>query len=54
MSFGFKNVAQAFQRLMESIFCDINFVFVYLDDFLIASAPIISMKLTSVNSSPSL
>ena len=37
MPFGLKNSAQAFQRLMDSIFGSIPFVFVYLDDLLIAS-----------------
>ena len=37
MLFGLKNAAQAFQRLMEGIFCGIPFVFVYLDDILITS-----------------
>ena len=37
MPFGLKNSAQAFQRLMDSIFGDIPFAFVYLDDVLIAS-----------------
>ena len=37
MPFGLKNSAQAFQRLMDSIFGEIPYVFVYLDDILIAS-----------------
>ena len=37
MPFGLKNSAQAFQRLMDSIFGSLSFVFVYLDDLLIAS-----------------
>ena len=37
MPFGLKNSAQAFQRLMDSIFGSIPFVFVYLDDLLIVS-----------------
>ena len=37
MPFGLKNSAQAFQRLMDSVFGNIPFVFVYLDDVLIAS-----------------
>ena len=37
MPFGLKNSAQAFQRLMDSIFRDLPFVFVYLDDILVAS-----------------
>ena len=35
--FGLKNAAQAFQRLMDGIHHDLNFVFIYLDDILIAS-----------------
>ena len=37
MPFGLKNSAQAFQRLMDSMFGSLPFVFVYLDDLLIAS-----------------
>ena len=37
MPFGLKNSAQAFQRLMDSIFGLVPFVLVYLDDLLIAS-----------------
>ena len=37
MPFGLKNSAQAFQRLMDSVFRDLPFVFVYSDDILIAS-----------------
>ena len=33
MPFGLKNAAQTFQRLMDSIFQHLDFVFVYLDDF---------------------
>ena len=32
-----KNSAQAFQRLMDQMFKDLHFAFVYLDDILIAS-----------------
>ena len=38
MPFGLKNSAQAFQRLMDSIFRDLSYTFVYLDDILIASS----------------
>ena len=38
MPFGLKNAAQTFQRLMDTIFQDINCVFVYLDDILVASS----------------
>ena len=37
MPMGLKNAAQAFQRLMDSVCADLEFVFVYLDDILIAS-----------------
>ena len=35
--FGLKNAAQAFQRLMDSMCRGLGFVFVYLDDILVAS-----------------
>ena len=35
--FGLKNSPQAFQRLMDTVCQDLDFVFVYLDDVLIAS-----------------
>ena len=38
MPFGLKNAAQSFQRLMDSVCRELDFVFVYLDDVLIASA----------------
>ena len=38
MPFGLENAAQAFQRLMDGIFCQLDFAFVYLDDILIASS----------------
>jgi cleavage and polyadenylation specificity factor subunit 1 len=37
MPFGLKNAAQAFQRLMDGIFRNLPYVFVYLDDILVAS-----------------
>ena len=37
MPFGLKNAAQAFQRLMDGVFRGVEFVFVYLDDILVAS-----------------
>jgi cleavage and polyadenylation specificity factor subunit 1 len=37
MPFGLKNAAQAFQRLMDTVCRGLDFVFVYLDDILIAS-----------------
>ena len=37
MSFGLKNAAQTFQRLMDGVFQNLDFAFVYLDDILVAS-----------------
>lgn len=37
MLFGLKGAAQTFHRLMDSAFCDLQFVFVNLDDILLAS-----------------
>ena len=37
MPFGLRNAAQTFQRLMDEIFNNLDFVFVYIDDILIAS-----------------
>ena len=37
MPFGLHNTGQTFQRLMDDILCGLPFVFVYLDDVLIAS-----------------
>ena len=37
MPFGLRNAAQTFQRLMDRLFSQFGFVFVYLDDILIAS-----------------
>jgi cleavage and polyadenylation specificity factor subunit 1 len=37
MPFGLKNAGMSFQRLMDRLFLDLPFVFVYLDDMLIAS-----------------
>ena len=37
MPFGLKNAAQMFQRLMDRIFRGLPFVFIYLDDVLLAS-----------------
>ena len=36
--FGLKNAAQTFQRLMDSVLRDLPFLFVYLDDILVASS----------------
>lgn len=38
MPFGLKGAAQTFQRLMDSVLRDMPFLFVYLDDLLVASA----------------
>ena len=38
MPFGLRGAAQTFQRLMDSILRDLPFLFVYLDDILVASA----------------
>ena len=38
MPFGLCNAAQTFQRHMDNIFRDLPYVFVYVDDILIASA----------------
>ena len=37
LSFGLQNVAQTFQRMMDRIFGDLLFCFVYLDDILVFS-----------------
>ena len=37
MSFGLKNAAETFQRLMDRIFRELPFVFIYLDEVLISS-----------------
>ena len=37
MPFGLKNAAQTFQRLMDTVLRDLPFLFVYLDDILVAS-----------------
>jgi hypothetical protein len=37
MPFGLSNAAQTFQRLMDSLFCDFPFIFIYLDYMLIFS-----------------
>ncbi len=37
MPFGLKNAAQTFQRLMDTVTQGLDFIFVYLDDILVAS-----------------
>jgi hypothetical protein len=37
MPFGLRNAGMTFQRLMDNIFFDLPFAFVYLDDVLVAS-----------------
>ena len=37
MSFGLRNAAKTFQRLMDWILRDIGFAFAYLNDILVAS-----------------
>ena len=37
MPFGLKNAAQTFQRFINSIFQDLNYVYCYIDDILVAS-----------------
>ena len=43
--FGLKNAAQAFQRLMDQVAGDLPFLFVYLDDILVASPNLEQHKL---------
>ena len=38
MAFGLKNAMQTFQSLMDTVTADLDFVFVYLDDILVASS----------------
>ena len=37
MPFGLKNAAQTFQRLMDTVCQSLDFVYVYLDEILVAS-----------------
>lgn len=37
LPFGLKNAAQAFQRFMDTVLRDLEFVYVYLDDIMVAS-----------------
>lgn len=45
MPFGLKGAAQTFQRLMDSVLRDMPFLFVYLDDILVASSSVEEHKL---------
>lgn len=38
MPFGLKNDAQAFQHLMDTVCRVLNFLFIYMDDILVASS----------------
>ena len=38
MPFGLKNAAQTFQRFMDNVFRDMQFVYVYLDAILVANS----------------
>ena len=40
MPFGLKGAAQTFQRLMDSVLRDMPFLFVYLDDILVANSSV--------------
>ena len=42
--FGLKNAAQAFQRLMDRVGGDLDFIFIYLDDILVASSSVAEHK----------
>ena len=44
MPFGLKNAAQAFQHLMDTVCQGLEFVFVYIDDILIASKDVDTHK----------
>ena len=37
MPFGLKNTGQTFQRMMDEILSDLDYLFVYMDDVLVAS-----------------
>lgn len=37
MSFGLRNASQTFQRFMDDIFSGLDFVYIYIDDLLVAS-----------------
>ncbi|BHF77887.1 hypothetical protein SprV_0602099700 [Sparganum proliferum] len=38
MQFGLRNASQVFQRLVDRVICDLPFVYVYIDDLLVASS----------------
>ena len=38
MTFGLRNAAQTFQRFMDEVLCELDFVYCYIDDILIASS----------------
>lgn len=40
MPFGFRNASQTFQRFMNQIFHDLDFVYVYIDEIRIASTDV--------------
>ena len=42
--FGLRNAAQAFQRLMDRVGGDLDFIFIYLDDILVASSSAVEHK----------
>lgn len=45
MPFGLRNASQTFQRFVNRIFVDLEYVFVYLDDILVASSDIEEHKI---------
>lgn len=45
MTFGLRNAAQSFQRYIHRVLKDLDFVFVYIDDILIASESVEEHKL---------
>jgi hypothetical protein len=44
MPFGLKNAGQTFQRLMDHLGADLDFVFIYLDDILVANPDVETHK----------
>ena len=53
MPFGLTNASATFQRLMDKLFTGWNFVFIYLDDILIASKSFSEHTYYSYYTSPS-